>query len=40
MGLETKTNVLENGNTNSTEEYNLEIDVEVDLEGDLICALN
>jgi hypothetical protein len=40
MGLETQTDVLENRNTDSKEEDNPEIDVEVDLEGELICALN
>jgi len=39
MGLETHTHVLEDGNTESTKEDNLEIDAEVDLEGELICAL-
>jgi hypothetical protein len=40
MALETQTDVLENRNTDLKEEDNPEIDVEVDLEGELICALN
>jgi hypothetical protein len=38
--LETPTEELENRNTDSTKEDNLEVDAEVDLEGDLICTLN
>jgi hypothetical protein len=33
MGLETQTNDLENEDTDSTEEDNPEVDVEVDLEA-------
>jgi hypothetical protein len=40
MALETQTDVLENRNTYLKEEDNLEIDVEVDIEGELIIALN
>jgi hypothetical protein len=36
MGLETQTD----RNTDSTKEDNHEIDTEVDLEGELICALS
>jgi hypothetical protein len=32
MGLEKQTDVLENGDVDSTEEENLEVDAEVDLE--------
>jgi hypothetical protein len=41
MGLEAQTDILEKGNADSIEEeYNIEIDAEVDLEGELKCALN
>jgi hypothetical protein len=40
MGLQTHTDVLENRNMDSTKEDNPEIDAEVDLEGEHICALN
>jgi hypothetical protein len=40
MVLKTQTNVLENGNEDSVEEHNIEVDAEVDIEGEIICSLN
>jgi hypothetical protein len=39
MGVETQAYVLENGDTDSIEEDNCEVDAEVNLEAKLISAL-
>jgi hypothetical protein len=40
MALETWTSELENKSTNLREEDNPEIEVELDIEGEIICVLN
>jgi hypothetical protein len=40
MALETQTNEMKNRSKYLKEEDNPEIEVEVDLEGEVICALN